>query len=722
MAIKPITRYGRFTSTGVDETEARKLQALAGIGEKVTEAAVALGKIQTQKKIAVRQQEAELEGVQAAEKARVVDEETGEITYQPIELRSGAEYGDLQFNRAVAGTLKSQRDIDTRKKFSELEIEHETDPEMFDRKAQGYIDGIVAATPEVLRPQTRQQLMNSKLSKLSIIAENKRQADKEKAKDINRKAIAQGTSEVENLTLRGKDASQEVNNVKQSINTLTEVDNSVDASKLVNNLEKTESEAKIIRELNLKFEDKPESAYQYLLKLKKNIPAGYSADEWEKFTDDQRLRLNRLKNTQTQANANATAKNKRVFEGVLLTYSQGGNPTAEDADIAQSYANSTNNTTALDDAKQVGNFLTLPKVEQNNILERLEGKGGTNVVLLNKLKGAQQSLEKNLVDDPMGVALQQGVVTLEGFDSESFNVLNPSASELEQLQEFAGIASQHYFGSSTDFPILTKQQSDLLVKFFDSDEATATEKAILARNYGKISGVWRLFDKQKGVYGQAAAHENPDVTEKIFVGLERLKRPEYKVLGADRSDARDKFYNYVGEDTINDDDAYAMIDAAFAHFAGNISQNEKYSDDKFEESIVSVVGAVDDVRGFKTLLPTNVDADDFEAYFDEMTEEEYRKFAGNKPDDQIQKDLELIKEDGYFFGFFGEPTRIQAVPNGYNIVIGNGVITNAEGEPLIMNITREVIMNSEVGQRLADEQAARAEAQINLSRSRLSRF
>lgn len=56
MAITPITRYGKFTPTGVDQTEARKLEALAGVGQKVTQAAVAFGK----QKIQEEQKKADL--------------------------------------------------------------------------------------------------------------------------------------------------------------------------------------------------------------------------------------------------------------------------------------------------------------------------------------------------------------------------------------------------------------------------------------------------------------------------------------------------------------------------------------------------------------------------------------------------------------------------------------------------------------------------------------
>ena len=66
MAIKPITRYGKFTPTGVDQTEARRLEALAGLGTQVRELAVDVGK-------AKREQEAVGEAVQAAEEARQVD-------------------------------------------------------------------------------------------------------------------------------------------------------------------------------------------------------------------------------------------------------------------------------------------------------------------------------------------------------------------------------------------------------------------------------------------------------------------------------------------------------------------------------------------------------------------------------------------------------------------------------------------------------------------------
>ena len=84
MAIKPITRYGTFTPTGVDQTEARRLQALAGLGTQVRELAVGVGK-------AKREQEAVVEGTQAGiEAAR-----TGE----DIELKSPIKFGGATYNQ-----------------------------------------------------------------------------------------------------------------------------------------------------------------------------------------------------------------------------------------------------------------------------------------------------------------------------------------------------------------------------------------------------------------------------------------------------------------------------------------------------------------------------------------------------------------------------------------------------------------------------------------------
>jgi len=717
MAIKPITRYGKFTPTGVDKSGETRMRALAGLGKQVYDITRDVAKTK-------REQESTAEGIKAAEEARVVDPSTQQATYSDVELRSGYGFGDAQFNRAAISTMNSQRDVDSRVKFSQLEKEFKLDPQGFEVNADAYISGILDSAPDELRAGIRTTLTARKLSKLDIISESKRLDNIKKATQLNTENILSALDEIQINIANNKPVETEVASVTDSINALSEIDPNYDPKKDTKKVYRTQIEATLRKTNDELFDSNPESAFENLKKQKP--PEGYAPPEWDKVINAETLRLRKRQQLQEDANKSKKAEEKRDFDNGVALLNQGRVVDAETKTNMESYAEDTGQSENLQDAFDVNKYMQLSFTERSQILEATEAQGQEGALLYGKLLNAKNSMDKALAEDPMSYAISQEVVSLEGFDAEQFNPLNPTQEELDKLYEFRGLASQHYFNRQTNFPIFTKNQANTLVTFFESDTVISEDKAILARTYGARSGIWNLFKGKKGVYAQAATNDNEDVTKGIFVGLERLKRQEYKILGEEKRNATDDFYEYVGLDTISDADSFSLIDASFAYYAGSVDQNEKYNADDFKLAIKDVVGQVEDIRGFKTLLPTNVSEEEFEKYFDMMSESEYRKIAGNKSDDQIEADLDLIRDDGGFFSFFGESSRIKAVVGGYQIQNGDRVLTNAEGEPLVIKLDRDIlntaIMSSPERQQDADRQAAKAEALMNVRRQRTSRF
>ena len=137
MAITPITRYGKFTPTGVDQTEARKLEALAGVGQKVTQVAVAVGQEKIKKEQARKREEAQKQQRISIEEAKLAGAEAGAVA--PVtgpELRMGGNIGDAQFNATAKIAYASSLERTAEQKLKEAEDAHPNDIEAFNQQAQ----------------------------------------------------------------------------------------------------------------------------------------------------------------------------------------------------------------------------------------------------------------------------------------------------------------------------------------------------------------------------------------------------------------------------------------------------------------------------------------------------------------------------------------------------------------------------------------------------------
>ena len=95
--------YGKFQPTGVDQSGARRMQALAGLAETA-------GGVAEQFGIAKAEREAPEQALQAVEEARIVDEE-GKVSYGEIEERRG--YGADVYQNTVINAQLAQRKTDT---------------------------------------------------------------------------------------------------------------------------------------------------------------------------------------------------------------------------------------------------------------------------------------------------------------------------------------------------------------------------------------------------------------------------------------------------------------------------------------------------------------------------------------------------------------------------------------------------------------------------------
>ena len=170
MAQKRIEYYGKFTPTGVDTSQAKRLQALSGLAEQVGDIAFDIGaKIQTE-----RGQEAGIaSGMEAAAEGQAPETKEG--------LLSQISIYDQAYNKAAVNAYSSGIRLDGKKKLMELEEKYSTDPDpvAFQSDFNGYMKGVTEGLPEDVAAPLRLRLTEDAMRVQGSLADaqRKRQFD-----------------------------------------------------------------------------------------------------------------------------------------------------------------------------------------------------------------------------------------------------------------------------------------------------------------------------------------------------------------------------------------------------------------------------------------------------------------------------------------------------------------------------------------------------------------
>ncbi len=165
MAQKRIDYYGRFTPTGVDTSQAKRLQALSGLAEQVGDIAFDIGaKIQTE-----RGQEAGVaSGMEAAQEGQAPETKEGFL--------SAISIYDQAYNKAAVNAYSSGIRVDGKKKLFELEEKYAADPDpvAFQSDFNGYMKGVTQGLPEDIAADLRLRLTEDAMRVQGRLADSQR--------------------------------------------------------------------------------------------------------------------------------------------------------------------------------------------------------------------------------------------------------------------------------------------------------------------------------------------------------------------------------------------------------------------------------------------------------------------------------------------------------------------------------------------------------------------
>lgn len=202
MAIKRIDYYGRFDPTPVDDSTARKFQALAGLASDVGKTALAIGGMQ----VAEKQRIAKIEGEKAGTIAGF------EAAKERDQLQLKEDYSDASqtFNTAAKAAYIAGTKNDLSNLILESEAEYPDDIQAFQQMSQDRFVGLTGNAPEELKPelelyysQINQQSANRVLkAQKKIISENNRAIfDEYTANQTTNISNLARSNDIENLSL-----------------------------------------------------------------------------------------------------------------------------------------------------------------------------------------------------------------------------------------------------------------------------------------------------------------------------------------------------------------------------------------------------------------------------------------------------------------------------------------------------------------------------------------
>ena len=137
--------YGKFTPTALDTSEADKMRALAGLGQQMRGAALAIGKPMVE---AERVKQAKI----ASAKAGTIDPETGELI-GPAEEVAAYKFGAAQANAVARNTYESNVSVEMNNIVDSAAAEFPDDIVGYQNKVQSAMEGLIGAMPEEYRGQ-----------------------------------------------------------------------------------------------------------------------------------------------------------------------------------------------------------------------------------------------------------------------------------------------------------------------------------------------------------------------------------------------------------------------------------------------------------------------------------------------------------------------------------------------------------------------------------------
>jgi hypothetical protein len=645
--------YGEFRPTGVDDSAAKRMQALAGLGATVASVAEQFGRAKAEREAPAQAQE-------AVEQAITVDEE-GKKVFGEVPTRRG--FGSEVFNRNAINAYLAEISIDSDIKIKELEEKYKDNPQGFASDANAYRQ----ATVNLLPPESQPRI-NEALASRIFSAEEK--LNKNFLTEANNKNIITLTDSintgVRNIANLAREGDTELVNSESELLLLT-MDALAEASpeyasRVLEDKRKLKNkiyEQTRLSKLDAIVEKDGVSAAMTALDemLKKSIPSSYSQEELRSFEISAQQDLNR-QNSRLQATKTVSTKETSEKVQDYITSRTLGQPIDEQERTAiYEMAKGTPLEEKLFLADEIGIFATASLQARNEMLESARTGGLDRADAYKAMLVANADINRQAREDGISMYVAQGLGEPIEFDPLAEDFDSPENQEaFAKRQEQAKLASAHYGVAVSP---LTDNEASALSNTIT--QMTPAEKIELVNVFGSNSALWgQIAPKQQGVFAQAAASGDRVVQETIFKGQDLLANKLVTTLKS--SDRYMSDFNDIVGTVYGPNDKRDTLDAALNYYYGSLDVGEdQYNPSKFKAAIQAVTGGVKKIRGYQTQLPRGIPDYDLDAYFDSL-------------------------------GFPNGQIKAIAGQGNYHVYNDSGIpIYGKDGAPIIFNVTQEKI-------------------------------
>jgi hypothetical protein len=681
MAIKRIDYYGRFEPTPVDESTARRFQALAGLADTVSETALRIGERALEK----RAVKAEKAGIEAGALAVGEAVKTGNL-----ELRSGGTIYDESYNDALESAYLAQVSTDAKNEFTKLIAQAPDDTAAFNTLAEKAIAGIKTGVDPRYVDVIDSTLNNYLATAQTKVFAAEQAKNRRIANEARLEAIQSASVRAASLSREGnrQDAMAEVMEAEVTIDSMVATgDLSAEKAgelKRANRREVLEQDYKF--QLDQKVEAEGYSAaFQALDKFERD--KDFTPDEWAAFKSNAATELSRAKSIQDASQVAQEKQTQKAITDFENAVSLGVDVDPQEKARVQGLVEGTEYEARFNRINTVAAYSVMPTRDRNQVLQ----KAGEAAARLENtedyaaLLTAEQKIRERLNKDAFQFGVDQGLVDFKPFDYTDPNSLAERVSQADILAEHYGVQVSP----------LTEVEVSTLANGINN--MTVDEKMALANTLSQAPTLWGELDKKnQKAFAMAGAIGDPDVMRAIFQGQELIKEKLVQVPPkTGEFGYLVPFEDYV-QDVYGTDDKAAIMQAAIAHYSAVQIPGEAFDKDLFEESLKAVAGTMEEVNGFRTVMPRGVEPDQFETFIDNI-DADYIESIGGVANMTTEMAVDVIKN-----------SRLYATGENFYEVRVNGMqsLMKKDGTPLVISYTPEA-----AGGVSARDQARRRKAQ-----------
>ena len=587
MALKPISYYGQFTPTGVDQSGAKRMQALAGLAEQVGGMA-------------------EQFGIDKAEEAK-------------IEAKEAQQIAAKEATKLTAAQL-AYRKTDGIEQIEQIAIDFAEDPDGYTDAIKVYRDSAIASAPPDLRP-------NLALAFASRIASNYatinsaflKKSEKESNKSLDN-SISASTVDLEKYVRSGNsdgvaqnlpDAIAMINargendplyNVVEEINKLNNALYEQGALKMLDDIVEADGFVAAMTALE-DFQDRP-------------LPKGYSQDDLRAFTrsaqEDLSRQKARLNAASTQISKEATKAVNNFTDAIGLGFSV----SPEEVSRVQGLVTTPEQQDKINVAQGIAAFSVMSAESRKQIIANSQTGQLSDVQTYKQMIATNDSLTALAKKDGYALGVKQGLI-----EEVPFDISDPNS--YLQREEQAQMLSDHY-----GVPVPPLNDSEATALALAVNQMDASERTDLANSFNPSSNIFsQLDEKGQGLFAFASSIGDETVMKEIFLGMDIISAEGINGKGTQgklTEGYKDIFVKEIGN-SLPAGAARQVLDAAIALEAYN---KELSTPSTFKDSIQRASGGIKEINNHKVLLPRGVDKNTFEDYIDDFTPENVKSFGG----------------------------------------------------------------------------------------------